>query len=37
MTVDAIKAQFPSRTKVTLALNGWTSMSKQAITSVIAD
>jgi hypothetical protein len=34
--VDAIKKQLPIRNKVTLALDGWTSMNKIAITSVIA-
>jgi hypothetical protein len=32
--VDAIKKQLPSRNKVSLALDGWTSMNKLAITSV---
>jgi hypothetical protein len=36
LTVDAIKKQLPSRNKVSLALNGWTSTKKLAITSVIA-
>jgi len=36
LTVDAIKKQLPSRNKVSLALDGWTSMNKMAIMSVIA-
>jgi len=36
LTVDAIKKQLPSRNKVSLALEGWTSTNKLAITSVIA-
>jgi hypothetical protein len=36
LTVDAIKKQFPIRNKVSLALDGWTSTNKLAITSVIA-
>jgi len=36
LTVDAIKKQLPSRNKVSLALDGWTSTNKLAITSVIA-
>jgi len=36
LTVDAIKKQLPSRNKVSLALDGWTSKNKLAITSVIA-
>jgi hypothetical protein len=36
LTVDAIKKQLRSRNKVSLALDGWTSMNKLAITSVIA-
>jgi len=36
LTVDAIKKQLPIRNKVSLALDGWTSMNKLAITSVIA-
>jgi hypothetical protein len=36
LTVDAIKKQLPQRNKVSLALNGWTSTNKLAITSVIA-
>jgi len=36
LTVDAIKKQLPTRNKVTLALDGWTSTNKLAITSVIA-
>jgi len=35
-TVDAIKKQLPLRNKVSLALDGWTSTNKLAITSVIA-
>jgi len=35
MTVDAIEKQLPSRNKVRLALDGWTSTKKLAITSVI--
>jgi hypothetical protein len=35
LTVDAIKKQLPSRNKVSLALDGWTSINKLAITSVI--
>jgi hypothetical protein len=34
--VDAIKKPLPSQNKVSLALDGWTSMNKLAITSVIA-
>jgi len=34
--VDAIKKQLPSRNKVSIALDGWTSMNILAITSVIA-
>jgi nuclear transport factor 2 (NTF2) superfamily protein len=34
--VDAIKKQFTIQNKVSLALDGWTSTNKQAITSVIA-
>jgi nuclear transport factor 2 (NTF2) superfamily protein len=34
--VDAIKKQLPLRNKVSLALDGWTSTNKLAITSVIA-
>jgi hypothetical protein len=37
LTVDAIKKQLPSRNKVSLALDGWTSTNIFAITSVIAD
>jgi len=36
MTVDAIKKQVPIRNKVRLALDGWTSTNRLAITSVIA-
>jgi hypothetical protein len=36
LTVDAIQKQFPIRNKVSLALDGWTSTNKLAITSVIA-
>ena len=36
LTVDAIKKQLPSRNKVSLALDGWTSTNKFGITSVIA-
>jgi hypothetical protein len=36
MRVDAIKKQLPSRNKVSLALDGWTSRNKLAIMSVIA-
>jgi len=36
LTVDAIKKQLLPRNKVSLTLNGWTSMNKLAITSVIA-
>jgi len=36
LTVDVIKKQLPSRNKVSLALDGWTSTNKLAITSVIA-
>jgi len=34
--VDAIKKQLPLQNKVSLALDGWTSTNKLAITSVIA-
>jgi len=34
--VDAIKKQLPVRNKVSLALDGWKSTNKLAITSVIA-
>ena len=37
LTVDAMKKQLPSTNKVGLALDGWTSTNKLAITSVIAD
>jgi len=36
LTLDAIKKQLPSWNKVSLALDGWTSTNKLAITSVIA-
>jgi hypothetical protein len=36
LTADAIKKQLPLRNKVTLALDGWTSTNKLAITLVIA-
>jgi len=36
LTVDAIMNQLPSRNKVSLALDRWTSMNKLSITSVIA-
>jgi len=36
LTVDAIKKQLPMQIKVSLALDGWTSTNKVAITSVIA-
>jgi len=36
LTVGAIKKQLPSTNKVSLALDGWTSTNKLAITSVIA-
>ena len=36
LTVDAIKKQLLSRNKASLALDGWTSMNKLGITSVIA-
>jgi len=36
LTVDAIKKQLPSRNKVCLSLDGWTSTNKLAITLVIA-
>jgi len=35
-TVDAIEKQWPIRNEVSLALDGWTSTNKLAITSVIA-
>jgi len=35
LTLDAIKKQLPVRNKVSLALNGWTSINKLAITSVV--
>jgi hypothetical protein len=35
LTVDAIKKQLSSRNKFCLALDGWTSMNKLAIMSVI--
>jgi hypothetical protein len=34
--VDAIKKQLPSRNKVSIPLDGWTSTNKLAVTSVIA-
>jgi hypothetical protein len=34
--VDAIEKQLPSTNKVSLALDGWTSTNKVAITLVIA-
>jgi len=36
LTVDAIEKQLPTRNKVSLALDGWTSTNRLAITSVIA-
>jgi len=36
LTADAIKKQLKIRNKVSLALDGWTSTNKLAITSVIA-
>jgi len=36
LTVDANKKQLPLQNKVSLALDGWTSTNKLAITSVIA-
>jgi len=36
LRVDAIKKQLPSRNKVSLALDGWTSTNKLEIASVIA-
>jgi len=36
LTVDAIKKQLPLQNKVSLALDGWSSTNKLAITSVIA-
>jgi len=36
LTGDAIKKQLPSRNKVSLAIDGWTSRNKSAKTSVIA-
>jgi len=36
LTVDAIKKQLPTRNKVSLALDRWTSTNKLAILSVIA-
>jgi len=36
LTVDAIVKQLPLRNKVSLALDGWNSTNKLAITSVIA-
>jgi len=37
LTVDAIKKQLPTRNKVSLALDRWTSTNKLAITLVIAN
>jgi hypothetical protein len=36
LTVDAIEKQLPSTNEVSLALDGWTSTNKLAITSIIA-
>jgi len=36
LTVDAIQKQLPIQNKVSLALDGWTSTNRLAITSVIA-
>jgi len=36
VTEDAIKKQLPLQNKASLALDGWTSTNKLAITSVIA-
>jgi len=36
MTVDAIREQFPSRYKVSLALDGWTSTNNLTATLVVA-
>jgi len=36
LTLDAINKQLPVQNKVSLALDGWTSTNKLAITSVIA-
>ena len=36
LTMDAMKMQLLSQNKVSLALDGWTSMNKLAISSVIA-
>jgi len=36
LTVDAIKKKLPTGNKVSLALDGWTSTNKLAITSIIA-
>jgi hypothetical protein len=36
LTVDAFQKQLPLQNKVSLALDGWTSINKLAITSVIA-
>jgi hypothetical protein len=36
LTVDAIQKQSPSRNKVSLPLDGWTSTNKLAITSAFA-
>jgi len=35
LTVDGIKKQWPIRNKLSLALDGWTSTNKLALTSVI--
>jgi hypothetical protein len=35
LTIDAIKNQLPAKNKVSLALDGWTSTNRLAITSVI--
>jgi len=35
--VDAIKKQLPTRNKVSLALDRWTSTNKLAITSVVTN
>ena len=37
LTVDAIKKQLPSRNKVSLALDGWTSTNKLDTTLVITN
>jgi hypothetical protein len=36
MTLDAIRQQLPKDRKISLALDGWTSTNKLAISSVIA-